>query len=480
MKPKEILIIGAGIAGCAVGLALAKRGIPVTIITSSFDQRIYPPYLKIESLEERLENLKESNLQLGCSKAMEQITTTARRSFDELLETHLQLDRHGTIDIHRCLLDQLKLIQHVEWYSQYTVVELLTLEHHSEKKADVYKKSACMGIYAYNHQTKQVEKILAKETILATGGATSLFPYSTNINTATGSGFAMAFQAGARLVNMEQIVFHPMALYSKGNPCVPLPLDLLKEGGILHASKNLPLEHPIIDGDLSLHFYDELLKTHTENLFLDLTLLDPISIKEKFPFVDISCLNYGYNIAKDLIPVGPAAQYSCGGVAVDKTAQTSIQRLRAVGEVAATGLCDEYYDKSISLLESLTWAVACAEDISKQIQKFVYYFPQLREWNKNTQMSIPVVQEDFALLKQIMWNYVGIKRDYPHLRRGYDLLRNLKMHNDEESRNLFSIERIHLQQAIQAALLITQAALDKTERQAAKAEVCDALVYSVR
>ena len=137
MKTKEILVIGAGIAGCAVALALAKRGIAVTIMTSPFDQRIYhAPFIKHESLEEKvLELQREKQEQLSCSRAYEQLASSARQGIDELLEPHYLIDRNGNIDIHRCLQEQLKEHAHVEWIPHHSVIELLTLDQHSLKKA---------------------------------------------------------------------------------------------------------------------------------------------------------------------------------------------------------------------------------------------------------------------------------------------------------------------------------------------------------
>jgi L-aspartate oxidase len=464
VKPKEILVIGAGIAGCSIALALAKRGIPVTILTSSFDQRTYhASFVKIESLEEKLRDLKETHI--GCSKATDLLLGIARKSVDELIEAHLLIDRYGNIDVHRCLQEQLKQIPHVEWASQHSAIELLTLQSHSERKADVYKKATCLGVYAYNYETHRVETILAKETILASGGAASLFPYSTHTSTAKGAGLAMAARAGARLLNMEQILFHPLTLFSKDKPCVPLSIDLLKEGGRLHTAKKVLLEGlPLNDPEqLSIRLYEELAHDHFEHLWLDLTPLDPIAIKEKYPLIDTYCLSYGFNIAKDLIPIIPAAQYTCGGIATDRAGQTTVQRLRAIGEVACTGLNYDFKDEALSVLESLTWAAACAEDIAKQVHKFVYYFPEVYEWSYPISSAIPLIKEDFDLLRRIMWHYVGVVRDYPRLRRGYGLLQKLKTQNDNEE--AFSIEKMHLDNALQTALLIAQGALEQVKLQ---------------
>lgn len=454
---KEILVIGAGIAGCAVALALAKRGITVTMMTSPFDQRVYhAPFIRHDSLEEKVQDLqRERQEQLSCSRAYEQLSALARLSIDELLESNYLVDRNGNIDIHRCLQEQLKQHSQVEWISHHSVIELLTLDHHSLKKADRYKKPACIGVIAYDHDAQKVEYYLAKETILATGGAPSLFPYSTHPPTACGGGIAIAYRAGARLLNMDQIQFHAMGLFEKDRPCFPLPIELLAEGGKIYASKTAPLELNVSSLSYLLHqLYDQLLKTSSEHLWLDLTLLDPVALKEKFPTVDAYCLNHGFNIVKDSLPIVPVAAYTCGGIAIDRFAQTTLQRLRAIGEVSCTGLFWNLKEEALSVLESLTWALACAEDIAKQANKFIYYFPDIRENAVRLGASSFIVEEDWKCLRQTMWSYVGIHHDRAHLDRGCALLDQLALLNTPHELSSCSIEQIQLYYAIQTAQLI--------------------------
>lgn len=460
MRTKDILVVGAGIAGCAVALALAKRGLAVTLMTSPFDHRVYhAPFIQHENLAEKVKELqKERQEQLCCSRAHEQLAALARQSVDELLEPNYLINRNGNIDIHRCLQEQLKQQSHVEWVSHYSVIELLMLDQHSQRKADRYKKSTCIGVIAHNHETQRIEYFLAKEIILATGGAPSLFPYSSHSSTACGEGMAIAYRAGARLLNMDQVQFHPLGLFEKDRPCFPLPLELLEEGGKMYTVKNTPLE---FDPSLPIfihQLYDQLLKTRSEHLWLDLTMLDPMALKEKFPIVDSYCLHHGFNIVKDPLPIVPIASYTCGGIAVDRVAQTTIQRLRAIGEVACTGLFWNFKEESLSVLESLTWAIACAEDIAKQTSKLVYYFPDLREGHSHLGSTSIPIQEDWKLMRQIMWSYIGIKHDRLHLDRGCALLEQLYLANIPHDLPSCSIEQIHLFYAIQTALLIAHSA----------------------
>ncbi|WP_068468210.1 FAD-dependent oxidoreductase [Candidatus Protochlamydia phocaeensis] len=459
MKVKDVIVVGAGIAGCAVALALAKRGVPVTLMTSSFDQRSYhAPFIQHELLEERVRKLQEGGQdQMGCAHASAQLAMLARRSIDELLESHYLVDRNGSIDIHRCLQEQLRQFTNVEWIANHSLIELLTLHKHSKKIGDIYKRPTCLGVAIYHHEVQKVERILAKEVILATGGASSLFPYSTHPSMVRGEGMAIASQAGARLLNMEQIQFHPIGLFEKDKPCFPLPLELLEEGGKLHAVHTLPPEDIQLHRELSYQIYEILLKNGVEHLWLDLTMLDAAKLKEKFPSIDAYCLSRGFNIAKDPLPVVPVARYTGGGIATERTGQSSLQRLRALGEVACTGLFYPFRDESINVLESLTWALTCAEDIAKHLSKFIYYFPEIKETAYAIEGGAGIIEEDWRLLRQIMWHYVGIKRDKQRLKRGCAMLEQLLAAN-AASEQPFSIDQIHLSNAIQSALLIARAA----------------------
>jgi L-aspartate oxidase len=458
VKTKDVLIVGAGIAGCAVALALAKRGISVTIVTSSHDQRIYhASFIQHDQLERKIQELQENvEEQLSCSRANEQLIQLARSSVDELLGAHYLVDRNGNVDIYRCLQEQLNQFEHVEWISPYTFIDLITLDRYSLKQADRYKRPTCLGIVAYNHDTQELDHIFAKETILATGGATSLFPHSTHSSMARGEGLAIAHRAGVRLLNMEQIQFHPLGLFERDKPCFPLPLEILQGECRLHAEKTTAMNLTKSSEELLDQLYDQLLDTQTEHLWLDLTLLDPVELKDKFPTVDSYCLNHGWNIAKDALPVVPVVRYTYGGIAVDRVGQTNMHRLRAIGEVACTGLFGDFQEEALNVLESLTWAIACAEDLVKQINKLIYYFPEIKE--KKCLEIHSIVPEDWQVLRHIMWAYVGIKRDRAHLKRGLVLLEQLKQAQIVEGRVPQSLACIQLDHAIQTAQLIAQAA----------------------
>lgn len=461
MDNKDVLIIGAGISGCAVALALAKREVSVTILTSFLDERIYhASFIQREQLDEKVWDLQKGVMeQVSCSRATEQLISFANKSVEELLEGHCLVDRNGNIDIHRCLQDQLKQLPNVEWITNHTLIELITLHQHSLRKADVYKNPMCIGASAFNNETHAVERIFAKEIIIATGGATSLFPYSTHPKNARGEGLAIAWRAGARLLKMDHIQFYPLGLYEKGKPCFPLPLELLLEGGQLSSSKHHSSEIVPLEDQLIEQVYDQIIQNQMDHLWLNLTMLDATELKDKFPSIDAFCLDRGLNLAKDPLPVVPAARYTCGGIAVDRVGQTNVQRLRAVGEVACSGLVYDFKDEAMGVLESLTWASTCAEDITKQLSKYIYYFPEVREGLFVFDEKQNIVEEDWKILQDLMWYYIGIKRDRNRLERGCALLKQLQIHTSIDHLPSVSIDQMHLANAIQTAILIAETAI---------------------
>lgn len=451
MKVREVIVVGAGITGCAVSVALARRGVAVTILTSPHDQRHYQnSSLKMENLEENLQKLYENG---QGSRSLDQLLLTAREAIKEFISPDV-VDRFGNLEIHRFLQEQLKDMPNVEWLTNHHAFELLTLEAHSAKRGDLYRRPTCLGVLAYNSEAHQVETLLAKETILATGGVSSLFSNSINLPTLKGGGFAMAHRAGAHLVDMYRMQFHPLAIYTQDKPCIPLPITLLQMGGRLQTIQRQPIGDISIDELLSERLFDELSHSHGNHLWLDLTSLNPLDMKEQFAETDAHLLSYGFNFAKDLIPVVPVAQYTCGGILVDKVAQTTLQRLRAVGEVSCTGLTTPFSDPSTRLLEGLTWALACAEDLAKQVHKFVYYFPEMKAWSQPLVESSSLIQNDWHLLREIMWHYIGIKNTRERAWRGYQLIERLKIANEMESERGFSIERQLLINAFQTAVLM--------------------------
>lgn len=453
MEAKEVLVIGAGIAGCATALALAKRGISVAIATSSADQRVYHgSFIQDEFLQDDLPKLPELlHASLSSPRAVEQLHKLAKKSVHELVSENYTVDRHGNVDIHLCLQEQLRTLSNVEWLEHHVLLDLITLERDSKKIADQHKKPCCLGAWIYNQQLKQLEPILAKEVVLATGGAASLYAYSTHPAYTRGEGLGIAARASVRLIQMNKIEFCPLSLFEENSPAFPLPLELLTEGGRFLLAKNGAHWTPPGKEALEKEIFDELVRSQRRHLWLDLTFGAIASIKEKFPAVDSYCLTRGFNLAKELLPVVPAACYTSGGIAVDGAAQSSMQRLRAVGEMASTGLVYNCKNEALRVLESLTWAAACAEEIAKQIGKLVYYFPEIEERNQLPEMGDSSYEEEWMLMRQILWYYAGIQTSPKRQQRALTLLHSLK---ESQNKTASSIAEIQFRNSLRTAILI--------------------------
>ena len=463
MNTKEVIIVGSGIAGCSLALALAKRGVSVTIVTHSAMEKQETDTFTIsqEIIESALQNFQLKCDEKCCARAYEQIQSCAKHSLDELFGEDFFTEKKSVTCIQSYLKDQLAKFSQVEWLYKHSLIEILTLEKNSLKPSDLYKKPTCFGIRVYNHESDCLEYLLAKEVILATGGAETLYRYQCEQFT-NGESLAIAEEAGVRLIHMDLVEFYPLALHKKGRLPYLLPLELVLDGAKFYAQDfsdiSIPFSSP---HQMSQEIYEVLLKNEEEFIWLDLTHLNFTELNLKYPELENDCSKKGFNLLKDFLPVRPTALYTCGGIAVDRTAQTNLQRLRAIGNVACTGVFYNGKSRILSLLESFTWAVSAAEDISKLVQKLVYYFPVIKDRNESIVKKTHATYQEVCLLKNLMWNYVGIQRDLVHLKRAYSLLQELsKQIQDDHFREL-SISNIRILLTIKIALTITKAALDK-------------------
>ncbi len=441
LKIRDVVIIGDSLAGCAAALTLAKQGIGVTLVASSMCEKISPAsFISKEKWQERVTQWQAKIEEaLSDSRACEHLT-----SF-ELNRLPLSLD----------LKEQLKSFDQVEWLTHHHLVELLTLDQHSIKGGDRYRKATCFGSVVYNGDKQETEILLSKETILATEGIPSFFPCS--LSPSCGMEWIIAQRAGVRVLSTSHTKIHPLALFQKSQPCLPLPLALLKEGGKLYQKEGVPLSLDPDSSTFAQDFYDALLQRGVEHAWLDLSLLDLASLREKAPFMEAYGLREGLHLAKNLFPVAPLMRPLYGGICVDRVGQTSLHRLRAIGEVACTGLVWKGGEEVFSVLESLVWAVASAEEIAKQINRLVYYFPEMRQpiWTLKghsftDEAELPL-EEDWKLLRHTVGAYLGIKRNRERLERGEVFLEQLRRFNTPSLNRPLSIEQMQLFYAIQGA-----------------------------
>jgi L-aspartate oxidase len=353
--------------------------------------------------------------------------------------------------------------------SKACAVDLLTNSHHGQDPADRYAPSECLGAYVLSGADYQVRAILAKETILATGGLGQIFLHTTNTRGARGDGIAMAARAGARLANLEFVQFHPTALYTEHGRRLLITEALRGEGGrLIDAEGREFMRRYDPRGELAPRdvvaraIHAEMLVSGAECVFLDISHKPAAWLRERFPGVTEICARHGINITAEPIPVVPAAHYSCGGVLTDLDGLTSLDRLWVAGEAACTGVHGANRLASTSLLEGLVWGARAAEAIERRLSEGRSYADaRVPDWVMSRETPDPALMaQDWMTIRQTMWNYVGLERAGKRLRRARQILRELESEIEafyEDSR--LTDELIGLRNGVFVARMVARSAL---------------------
>jgi L-aspartate oxidase len=499
----DVLIIGSGIAGCIAALELAEQGIEVILLGAGAtgtesNSHAAQGGIIYRGMEDSEERLKEDILRAGCGlcnpQAVEQLIQYGPKLVQSLLidkygipfernqDRTFKLTAEGAHSLPRIiyhrdqtgkaimavLLEAVRQTAKIHFKPNHTAVDLITLSHHSKQLTDIYAPSTCVGAYVMNNAERRIEKCFARETILATGGLGEVFLHTTNPKEARGDGVAMAYRAGARIMNMEYVQFHPTAFYLPFERRFLLSEALRGEGAEILTSDFQPFMHryhaqgSLAPRDVTARaIYQEMLRSECQHLWLDITKRDATYLQERFCTIYGYCLAKGFDMSKEPLPIVPAAHYSCGGIAVDDKSRTTIFRLRAVGEVACTGLHGANRLASTSLLEGLVWSKLCADELIKELSSRKDYFPPVEEWvmSEGTADSA-LIQQDWTTIKQTMWNYVGLVRDEARLSRAYKMLVELKWEIESfYDRCRLTPELLGLRNGVETALLVTQGAL---------------------
>lgn len=326
----------------------------------------------------------------------------------------------------------------------------------------------CQGAYVLNRQSEQVESFNARFTILATGGASNVYLYSSNPDVASGDGIAMAWRAGCRVANMEFNQFHPTCLFHPAARSFLVTEALRGEGAYLRlpdGERFMPRfdsRAELAPRDIVARAIDhEIKRLGIDCVYLDISHRPADFIDSHFPTVKARCLEFGIDITRDRIPVVPAAHYTCGGVMVDLFGNTDVAQLYAIGETAFTGLHGANRMASNSLLECLVWGQSAARDILSRLAQ-VAQPAEARPWDEtqvtNSDEDV-VIAHNWEELRRFMWDYVGIVRTTKRLQRAshrIELLQqeiteyysNYKVSNDLiELRNLSVVAQLIIKSA---------------------------------
>jgi len=335
------------------------------------------------------------------------------------------------------------------------------------------KQPTCQGIYVLSKQNHQIESLKAKFTVLATGGASKVYLYTSNPDTSTGDGIAMAWRAGCRVANMEFNQFHPTCLYHPQAKSFLISEALRGEGAKLRLPNGKTFMHKfdpreeLAPRDIVAKAIDyEMKRTGSEYVHLDISHKPKQFILKHFPNIYQQCKKYDIDITSEPIPVVPAAHYTCGGVITDIHAQTDIQQLYAIGETAFTGLHGANRMASNSLLECIVFAQTAADNILSKMDK-TNPIEEVQNWDESRvtgSEEAVLVSHNWDELRRVMWDYVGIVRSNKRLRQAKQRIDMLTHEIDDYYRQYkINNDLIELRNLVQVADLIIQSAMLRKE-----------------
>jgi len=503
----DVLVIGSGAAGLSLGLKVAHKA-KVAILsknklyegsTSWAQGGIAAVLDNRDTTESHIEDTMIAGAGICHRDTVTDVVEEGREAIDWLVEqgviftkdTELEKDIFVDGDYHltkegghsfrrvvhakdatgrevqQSLEAQARRHPNITLYENHMTVDLI-----SDAASDP-KESRCVGAYVLDTQKGRMDVFRAKCTVLATGGASRVYLYTSNPDGSTGDGIAMAWRFGCRVANMEFNQFHPTCLYHPETRTFLLTEALRGEGAYLR----LP------DGERFMRRFDErcelaprdivaraidheMKRLGIECVYLDISHKDAGFITEHFPTIYQRCLDLGYDLTKQPIPVVPAAHYTCGGVMVNKRGQTDVKNLYAVGEVTHTGLHGANRMASNALLECLVYANAAAKDIL-DVMPGEALCKDIHPWDESRVMDSDedvVVSHNWNELRHFMWDYVGIVRTTKRLERAarrVDMLAG-------EIREYYSYFRVtpdllELRNLVVVADLIIRSALSRTE-----------------
>lgn len=465
----DFLVIGSGIAGLTYALKLAKRfpDKKVIVMTKAAADETNTKYaqggvavvndLENDSFEKHIEDTLIAGDGLCDRNVVEIVVKEGPDRVRELIDWGAQFDKekdgdyklgkegghsefriihHKDItgwEMERALLEAVDRQHNIEIIKHCFVLDIITQHHEGYLVTKSSPGIECYGVYAFNLRSNRIEKILSKITLLATGGNGQVYRTTTNPSIATGDGVAMVYRAKGRIENMEFIQFHPTALYEPGlrGQAFLITEAVRGDGGILRNKhgeafmEQYDERRDLAPRDIVARAIDsEMKKNGTEHVWLDCRHFSKEKFTEHFPNIYQKCLSIGIDITRDMIPVAPAAHYSCGGIKTDQWGRTSISRLYACGECSSTGLHGANRLASNSLLEAMVFAHRCFVDVAERIGG-IEFNERIPDWNAqgtSEPKEMILITQSLKELQQVMSDYVGIVRNNIRLKRALSRL----------------------------------------------------------
>ncbi|MDZ4700030.1 MAG: L-aspartate oxidase [Rhodothermales bacterium] len=455
----DFLLLGSGIAGLSFALRAAEEG-TVAIVTKKESAESNTNYAQggiaaviddADSFEKHIEDTLIAGAGLCDPEIVRIVVTEGPARVRELMEMGAAFTReHGRLhlgkegghsenrivhaadatgkEVERALLARVNAHPNIQVFQHHFALELITDHHLGRHVTRLQPDIGCYGAYVLDEQNNRVLTMLARATLLATGGCGQVYLHSTNPGIATGDGLAMAYRAKARIANMEFIQFHPTSLYHAEANSYLITEAVRGEGGIL-LNKNGHRFMPDYDRrgelaprDIVARAIDDQLKQRGDDyVLLDISHIGADRVRRHFPNIYETCLRYGIDMTTEPIPVVPAAHYQCGGVQVDAMGRTSIRGLFACGEVSHTGLHGANRLASNSLLEALVFSYRAAREATAFVRA-VGWMEGIPDWDDSgteEPQEWVLISHNRDELRRVMWDYVGIVRSRLRLERAF-------------------------------------------------------------
>ncbi len=500
----DYLVIGSGIAGLSFALKVAEKGTVAlvtkrevsTTATNLAQGGIASVFLQEDTFDSHVEDTMKAGAWLADESVVRMVVENGPKAIQDLIDWGVEFSRRADNsfdltkegghskrrifhakdatgrEIERALVEAVSQHPNIRLYEQHCAVDLITeAKVIGKKKTD---SNRCLGAYVLDTRTEKISYFQARVTVLATGGCGKVYLYTTNPDTATGDGIAMAYRAGASVMNMEFMQFHPTALYHPHAKSFLISEAVRGEGGILRRGDGTAFMsdyHELKDlapRDVVARAIDNEMKTTGEDcVFLDLSSKSTDFIKDRFPTIYENCLKFGIDITREMIPVVPAAHYLCGGIKVDLWGETDLANLFAIGEVACTGVHGANRLASNSLLEGVVFADRAAQRAIERHEQVWKPAPKIQSWDTGSATDSNdevVVSHNWDEIRRAMWNYVGIVRSSKRLERALRRIKMIKEECDDYYWNFFvTSDLLELRNIVTVAELIVRSALSRQE-----------------
>ncbi len=506
-KKVDYLVLGSGIAGLSFALKVAEHGKvcivakdnPLETATRYAQGGIAAVMYDPDSYEKHIRDTLVAGDELNDEQVVRMAIMEAPERIRELIGWGVRFDvnaRTGLYDLARegghseyrvlhhkdktgleiqeTLLHRVHDHPDIELLADHFAVDIITQHHLGEKVTRRTEGITCFGAYVLNRKNSDISTILAKCTMMATGGMGQVYNTTTNPLVATGDGIAMVYRAKGVIEKMEFIQFHPTSLYNPSETPSFLITEALRGFGAQLKTldgtdfmKKYDERGSLAPRDIVARAIDNEMKVRGEDhVFLDCTHLDARDLIFHFPTIYGKCLSIGIDFTKEPIPVVPAAHYLCGGIKVNMHGQTSINNLYASGETASTGLHGANRLASNSLLESLVFSHHAASDAMEKVNN-VSFCDEIPAWDAEGTVlneEMVLITQSLRELRSIMSNYVGIVRSDLRLQRAFDRLFILNRETEElYEKSVLTTEICELRNMINVAYLIIKMAMERKE-----------------